>query len=141
MSDEVKNVEETVAEGAGVVVPAKFKSIVEAIENMSVLDLNELVKLFEKKFGVSAAAVAVAAPGAVAEAAEEKSEFTVHLKESGATKIAVNKVVKEAAGLGLKEAKDLVDGAPADVKVGLKKEEAEALKKALEAAGATVELK
>ncbi len=141
MSDEVKNVEETVAEGADVVVPAKFKSIVEAIENMSVLDLNELVKLFEKKFGVSAAAVAVAAPGAVAEAAEEKSEFTVHLKESGATKIAVIKVVKEAAGLGLKEAKDLVDGAPADVKVGLKKEEAEALKKALEAAGATVELK
>jgi large subunit ribosomal protein L7/L12 len=137
-------VEETKTETASdveVEVPAKFKSIVEAIEKMSVLELNELVKLFEKKFGVSAAAVAVAAPGAVAEAAEEKTDFTVHLASAGAQKIAVIKVVKEAAGLGLKEAKDLVDGAPADVKTGMKKEEAEALKKSLEEAGATVELK
>ncbi|HMO79016.1 MAG TPA: 50S ribosomal protein L7/L12 [Candidatus Paceibacterota bacterium] len=128
--------------GADVVVPEKFKSIVESIEKMSVLDLNELVKLFEKKFGVSAVAVAAPVAGAGAGAgAEEKTDFTVHLKEAGAQKIAVIKVVKEAAGLGLKEAKDLVDGAPADVKVGLKKEEAENLKKALEAAGAKVELK
>jgi large subunit ribosomal protein L7/L12 len=129
--EETKNVE----------VPAKFQSIVEAIEKMSVLDLNELVKLFEVKFGVSAAAVAVAGPAASGEAAEEKSEFTVHLADAGATKIAVIKVVKEAAGLGLKEAKDLVDAAPSDIKVGLKKEEAEALKKALEEAGAKVVLK
>jgi len=129
--EETKNVE----------VPAKFQSIVEAIEKMSVLDLNELVKLFEVKFGVSAAAVAVAGPAAGGEAAEEKSEFTVHLADAGATKIAVIKVVKEAAGLGLKEAKDLVDAAPSDIKVGLKKEEAEALKKALEEAGAKVVLK
>lgn len=122
-------------------VPAKFKSIVESIEKMSVLDLNELVKLFEVKFGVSAAAVAVAGPAASGEAAEEKSEFTVHLADAGATKIAVIKVVKEAAALGLKEAKDLVDAAPSDIKVGLKKEEAEALKKALEEAGAKVVLK
>ena len=122
-------------------VPAKFKSIVESIEKMSVLDLNELVKLFEVKFGVSAAAVAVAGPAAGGEAAEEKSEFTVHLADAGATKIAVIKVVKEAAALGLKEAKDLVDAAPSDIKVGLKKEEAEALKKALEEAGAKVVLK
>ncbi len=121
-------------------VPAKFKAIVESIESMSVLDLNELVKLLEKKFGVSA--VAVAAPAAAAgAAAEEQSEFTVHLKDAGAQKIAVIKVVKEAAGLGLKEAKDLVDGAPADVKSGLKKEVAEDLKKKLEEAGAKVELK
>lgn len=121
-------------------VPAKFKAIVEAVESMSVLDLNELVKLLEKKFGVSA--VAVAAPAAAGAAAtEEQSEFTVHLKDTGAQKIAVIKVVKEAAGLGLKEAKDLVDGAPADVKTGLKKEVAEDLKKKLEEAGAKVELK
>jgi large subunit ribosomal protein L7/L12 len=130
-----------VEEANEVEVPAKFKSIVEAIEKMSVLELNELVKLFEKKFGVSAAAVAVAGPAGAGEAVEEKTDFTVHLKETGAQKIAVIKVVKEAAGLGLKEAKDLVDGAPADVKTGMKKEEAEALKKSLEEAGATVELK
>ena len=129
--EETKNVE----------VPAKFQSIVEAIEKMSVLDLNELVKLFEVKFGVSAAAVAVAGPAVAGEAAEEKSEFTVHLKDSGATKIAVIKVVKEAAGLGLKEAKDLVDGAPKIVKEGAKKEEAEKIKKDLEEAVATVTLK
>jgi large subunit ribosomal protein L7/L12 len=137
MSDETQvqdvQVEETVE------VPAKFKKLVEEVENMSVLELNELVKVLEKKFGVSA--VAVAAPAAATEAAEEKTDFTVHLKDAGASKIGVIKVVKEALGLGLKEAKDLVDGAPADLKSGMKKEEAEEIKKKLEEAGATVELK
>lgn len=129
-------------EGADVEVPEKFKSIVESIESMSVLDLNELVKLLEKKFGVSAVAVAAPAAGGDAGAgAAEQDEFTVHLTDAGAQKIAVIKVVKEAAGLGLKEAKDLVEGAPADVKTGVKKEEAEELKKKLEEAGAKVELK
>ncbi len=122
-------------------VPAKFKSIVDSIESMSVLDLHELVKLLEKKFGVSAAAVAVAAPGAGAGAAEEKSSFDVHLTDAGANKISVIKAIKEALNLGLAEAKAIVDSAPAKVKEGLKKEEAEALKKALETAGAKVELK
>ena len=131
MENEVKAVE----------VPAKFKSIVEAIENMSVLDLNELVKLFEVKFGVSAAAVAVAGPAAGGAAAEEKDEFTVVLTSDGGAKIAVMKVVKEALGLGLKEAKDMVDGIPATLKEGMKKEDAEALKKAIEEAGGKVELK
>jgi large subunit ribosomal protein L7/L12 len=126
-------VEETVE------VPAKFKTLVESIESMSVLELHELVKLLEKKFGVSA--VAAAAPAAAAEAAEEKTDFTVHIADAGATKIAVIKVVKEAAGLGLKEAKDLVDAATSDVKTGMKKEDAEALKKSLEEAGAKVVLK
>ena len=131
MSDEVK---------VEVEVPAKFKTIVEAIESMSVLDLNELVKLLEKKFGVSAVAAA-AAPVAAGEAAEEKSDFVIHLKEAGAQKIAVIKVVKEVLGLGLKEAKDLVDAAPSDLKSDVKKEDAEAIKKKLEEAGAKVELK
>lgn len=124
-------------------VPAKFKSIVEAIESMSVLDLNELVKLFEKKFGVSAAAVAVAAPanGGAAGGEEEKTSFALHLKDAGAQKIAVIKVIKEALSLGLKEAKDLVDGAPQLVKEGLKKEEAEGLKKKIEEAGGKAEIK
>lgn len=122
-------------------IPAKFKTLVESIETMSVLDLNELVKLLEKKFGVSAAAVAVAAPGAAAPAAEEKSTVAVHLKDAGAQKIAVIKVVKEALGLGLKEAKDLVDGAPALVKDAMKKEDADALKKKIEEAGGKVEYK
>lgn len=124
-------------------IPAKFKSIVESIETMSVLDLNELVKLLEKKFGVSAAAVAVAAPaaGAGAAAGEEKAAFDVHLTAAGDQKIAVIKVVKEALNLGLKEAKDIVDAAPAKLKEGMKKEEAEALKKAIEAAGGKVDLK
>ncbi|MFA6295631.1 MAG: 50S ribosomal protein L7/L12 [Candidatus Paceibacterota bacterium] len=122
--------------------PAKFKTIVESIEKMSVLDLNELVKFFETKFGVSAAATAVAAPAAGAAAAgEEKSTFAVHLASSGATKIAVIKVVKEVLALGLKEAKDLVDAAPALLKEGMKKDEAEAFKKAIETAGGKVELK
>ena len=124
-------------------IPAKFKDIVESIEKMSVLDLNELVKLLEKKFGVSAAAVAVAAPAAAGAAAagEEKTSFNVELTDGGANKIAVIKVVKEVLGLGLKEAKDMVDGAPAIVKEGMKKEDAEALKKKIEEAGGKVTLK
>ncbi|MFA6339239.1 MAG: 50S ribosomal protein L7/L12 [Candidatus Paceibacterota bacterium] len=121
--------------------PAKFKSLVESIEKMSVLELHELVKFLEKKFGVSAAAVAVAGPAAAGPAADEKSSFTVHLKDAGAQKIAVIKVVKEVLGLGLKEAKDLVDGAPSDLKADVKKEDAESIKKKLEEAGAKVELK
>jgi large subunit ribosomal protein L7/L12 len=122
--------------------PSKFKTIVEAIEKMSVLDLHELVKHLEEKFGVSAAAVAVAAPaGAAAGAAEEKSSFNVELTDGGATKIAVIKVVKEVLGLGLKEAKDLVDAAPSMLKEGMKKEDADAFKKKLEEAGAKVTLK
>lgn len=120
--------------------PAKFKAIVDALETMTVLDLHELVKHLETKFGVSAAAVA--APAAAAgPAAEEKSTFNVELKDAGASKINVIKVVKEALGLGLKEAKDLVDAAPKVLKEGVKKEDAEKLKKDIEAAGGKVELK
>ena len=122
-------------------IPAKFKSLVETIEKMSVIDLNELVKLLEKKFGVSAQATAVAAPVAVASAGEEKSTFAVHLASAGEQKIAVIKVVKEVLALGLKEAKDLVDGAPGLLKDGMKKDEAEAFKKSIETAGGKVELK
>jgi large subunit ribosomal protein L7/L12 len=128
-------------EKAEVEVPAKFKKIVEEIENMSVLELNELVKVFENKFGVSATAVAAAGPAAGGEAAEEKATASVELTDGGATKIAVIKVVKEALGLGLKEAKDLVDGAPAMIKADMKKEEAEELKKKIEEAGGKVTLK
>jgi len=128
-------------EEKNVVVPAKFESIVKQIEEMSVLDLNELVKLFEEKFGVSAAAVAVAGPAAGGEAVAEKDEFTVVLASDGGAKIAVMKVVKEALGLGLKEAKDMVDNVPATLKEGMKKEDAEALKKQIEDAGGKVELK
>jgi large subunit ribosomal protein L7/L12 len=123
-----------------VVVPAKFEKLVAEIEKMSVLDLHELVKVLEAKFEVSAAAVAVAGP-AVAAAVEEKSTFNVELTDAGAQKIAVIKAVKEALGLGLKEAKDLVDAAPSALKADMKKEEAEALKKAVEAAGGKVTLK
>ena len=136
---------EAPAEEAGedVEVPEKFKSLVDSIESMSVLDLHELVKLLEKKFGVSAAAVAVAGAGAAAggEAEEEKDSFDVELTAAGDQKIQVIKAVKGALGLGLKEAKDLVDGAPAMLKEGMKKEEAEELKKAVEEAGGTVTLK
>jgi len=121
-------------------VPAKFKDIVGAIEKMSVLDLNELVKFFEKKFGVSAAAVAGPA-AAVAPAEEEKATANVMLTDVGANKIAVIKVVKEVLALGLKEAKDLVDAAPSKLKEGMKKEEAAEFKKKIEAAGGKVELK
>ncbi len=128
-------------EDNNVVVPEKFAGIVKQIEEMSVLDLNELVKLFEAKFGVSAAAVAVAGPAAGGAAAEEKTDFTVVLVADGGAKIPVMKEVKEALGLGLKEAKDLVDNIPATLKEGMKKEDAEALKAKIEAAGGKVELK
>jgi large subunit ribosomal protein L7/L12 len=124
-------------------VPAKFADLVKNIETMSVLDLHELVKTLESHFGVSAAAVAVsggAAAGA-GEATEAKDSYTLHLVSAGDAKIGVMKVIKEALGLGLKEAKDMVDGAPVDVKAGLKKAEADALKKQIEEAGGKVELK
>ena len=119
------------------------EEILDAIASMSVLEVSELVKAMEDKFGVSAAApVAVAAaPAAGGAAAEEKSEFDVVLKEIGANKVQVIKAVRELTGLGLKEAKDLVDGAPKTVKEGLAKAEAEEAQKKLEAAGAKVELK
>ena len=122
-------------------VPAKFKKLVEEVENMSVLELNELVKVLEKKFGVSAQAVAVAAPGAAAGAEDEKSSFTVELTSAGDSKIGVIKAVKAALGLGLKEAKDLVESAPAVLKEGVPKEEAEGMKGAIEEAGGSVNLK
>ncbi len=128
-------------ENKNVEVPAKFKDIVSAVEGLSVLELNELVKVFEEKFGVSASAVAVAGPAAAAGDVEEKDSFAVVLASAGEQKIAVMKVVKEALGLGLKEAKDLVDAAPSTLKEGLKKDEAEALKKSIEEAGGKVELK
>ena len=114
--------------------------IIEAVEKMTVLELNTLVKTIEEKWGVSATAVA-AATGPVAAAGEEQSEFTVELTESGAQKIAVIKVIKEVLGLGLKEAKDLVDAAPSVVKENMKKEDADALKAKLEEAGAKITLK
>lgn len=119
------------------------EEILEAIGNLTVLELSELVKAAEEKFGVSAAAPVAVAAAAPAEgaAAAEKSEFDVILKDAGASKINVIKAVREATGLGLKEAKALVDGAPAPVKEGVAKAEAEDLKGKLEAAGATVELK
>ena len=122
-------------------VPAEFAALVEQVEKMTVLELHALVKVLEKRFGVSASAVAVAGPAAGGDAAEEQTEFTVELTEAGGQKIAVIKAVKGALGLGLKEAKELVDGAPAEVKAGMKKEDAEALKAELEAAGAKVTLK
>ena len=120
----------------------KFADLIKQIETMSVADLHALVKALEEKFGVSAAAVAVAGPAAgAAEAAEEKDAFTVVLASAGEQKIAVMKVVKEVLALGLKEAKDLVDGAPVMLKEGMKKAEAEDFKKKLEEAGAKVTLK
>lgn len=136
MSDEKKNVE----------VPEKFKGLVAEIEKMSVLDLSELVHVLEDKFGVSAAApmMAMAAPaagGAAAAPAEEQTSFTVELTDSGSNKIGVIKVLREVTALGLKEAKDLVDGAPKVVKEGVAKAEAETIKKKLEEAGAKATLK
>jgi large subunit ribosomal protein L7/L12 len=137
MSEEVKKEE--------MVVPAKFEKLVAEIEKMSVLDLSELVKVLEEKFGVSAAAPMMmgAMPAAAGEAAaaEEKSDFDVELTAVGDQKINVIKAVREATGLGLKEAKDLVDAAPKVIKEKLPKAEAEEVKKKLEAAGATVTLK
>lgn len=126
-------------------VPEKFKKLVDEIEKMTVIDLAELVKILEEKFGVSAAvamapAVGVGA-GAEAGIKEEKTSFNVELKSAGEQKVQVIKVVKDITGLGLKEAKDIVDGAPKVIKENLKKEEAEEMKVKLEAAGATVELK
>lgn len=155
MAEETKNeaVEETTEAAAeteaandsgvdeSVEVPEQFKKLVEQVEAMSVLELNELVKVLEKRFGVSAAAVAVAGPAAGGAAEEAQSAFTVELTEAGAQKIAVIKVVKEVLGLGLKEAKDLVDAAPSPVKEKVSKEEAEELKTKLEEAGAKVTLK
>ena len=118
--------------------------ILDAVANLTVLELNELVKAFEEKFGVSAAAMAVAAPGAAAggeAAGAEQTEFTVILAAAGDKKVEVIKVVRAATGLGLKEAKDVVDGAPKPVKEGVSKADAEALKKQLEEAGAKVEVK
>lgn len=118
------------------------EDIIKAIEEMTVLELNELVKACEEKFGVSAAApVAVAGAAAAAPAAEEKTEFDVILAAAGAEKVKVIKVVREITGLGLKEAKDLVDNAPKPVKEGASKEEAEAIKAKLAEVGATVEVK
>ena len=120
------------------------EDILEAVAGMTVMDLNDLVKAFEEKFGVSAAALAVAAPGAgggAAAAVEEQTEFTVVLLAAGDKKVEVIKVVRAVTGLGLKEAKDLVDGAPKPVKEGIAKADADALKKQLEDAGAKVEIK
>jgi large subunit ribosomal protein L7/L12 len=124
-------------------VPAKFKDLVAEIEKMSVLDLAELVKVLEDKFGVSAAApvAMMAGPAAAGEAEPAKSEFDIELAASGDNKIGVIKVVKEVTGLGLKEAKDMVDAAPKVIKTGVKKDEAEAIKKKLVDAGAAVNLK
>ncbi len=132
MSEEVK-----------VEVPEKFKGIVEAVEKLTAIELSELVKVLEAKFGVSAAApmMMAAGAGAGAAAAEEKTEFTVELTDAGASKINVIKIVREVTGLGLKEAKDIVDAAPKAVKENMPKADAEALKKKLEEAGAKVTLK
>jgi large subunit ribosomal protein L7/L12 len=146
MAEETKTTapEAVVEEKKAVEVPAKFKSLVEEIEKMSVMDLAELVEILEDKFGVSAAApmaMMAAAPGAAGAEVEEKSEFDIELAASGENKIATIKAVKAITGLGLKEAKDLVDGAPKIIKEAVKKEEAEELKAQLVEAGATVNLK
>jgi large subunit ribosomal protein L7/L12 len=136
MAEETTNTAEATVE-----VPAKFKKIVEEIETMSVLDLNELVKVFENKFGVSASAVAAGPAAAAGPAEDEKSTANVELTDGGANKIAVIKIVKEVLGLGLKEAKDMVDAAPSMLKTDMKKEEAEDLKKKIEEAGGKATLK
>ena len=119
------------------------EEIIDAVGSMSVMDLNDLVKAFEEKFGVSAAAMAVAGPAGAGggAAAEEQTEFTVNLLEAGANKVSVIKAVREITGLGLKEAKDLVDGAPKPIKEAVDKKTAEEAKKKLEEAGAKAELK
>jgi large subunit ribosomal protein L7/L12 len=140
---EAPKVEEKKEEAAPEVkkeVPSHFKDMVEQVEKMTVLELHEFVKFLETHWGVSAAAVA-AAPAAGGPAAEEKTSFNVHLTDSGAAKVQVIKAVKDALGMGLKEAKDLVDAVPSVLKEGMKKEDAEKLKTAVEAAGGKVELK
>lgn len=151
MAEESKNQESSIdpAKSAdadnGASVPEKFKTLIEQIEKMSVMDLAEIVKILEKKFGVSAAVptMMVNAPngGAAAAQAEEKSIFNVELTEAGGNKIAVIKAIRQLIEMGLKDAKDLVDAAPKMVKEGVKKEEAEAIKKKLEEAGAKITLK
>ena len=133
MSEETKNV----------VVPEKFKAVVDAVEKLTAIELSELVKILEDKFGVSAAAPMMmgAMPGAAAAPAEEKTEFNVELAEAGANKINVIKVVREITGLGLKEAKDIVDGAPKVVKENVAKAQAEEWKKKIEEAGGKVDLR
>ena len=140
-----KNKEEKKESKKEIKVPSKFKDLVGEIKKMSVLELSELVKVLEEKFGVSAQAMAMpvsgtSVQGADKSAVQEKTSFNVVLKDAGANKIQVIKAVKEITGLGLKEAKDLVDGAPKPVKEGVKKEEAGEMKKKIEAAGATVVL-
>ena len=130
MSDEVK-----------VEVPEKFKALVDQVEKLSVMELSELVKVLEGKLGVSAAAPMMMAAGPAAAAAEEKTEFNVELLETGPNKINVIKAVRELTGLGLKEAKDIVDAAPKVVKENVAKADAESMKKKLEEAGAKVALK
>jgi len=147
MAEEKKATGETKApkESKVVEVPKKFEKIVKEIEGMTVLDLSELVKVLEEKFGVSAAApiavVATQGGGADESVAEAKSEFNIELTAAGEQKIASIKAVREVTGLGLKESKDLVDGAPKIIKEKVAKAEAEEIKKKLEAAGATVTLK
>ncbi len=143
MADETKVTE---TEKKEVVIPEKFKKLVEEIEKMSVIDLAELVKVLEDKFGVSAAAPAMmmAVPGAAVVGgaeAEEKTSFDVELTAAGDSKINVIKAVREVSGLGLKEAKDIVDGAPKIVKAGIGKKEADEIAEKLKAAGATVTIK
>lgn len=140
-TEEVVATEAVTTEEKTVEVPAQFKEIVEKIENLSVMELNELVKVFEEKFGVSATAVA-AGPAAGGDAgSEEKTDFDVELTEVGGSKIGVIKAVKTALGLGLGDAKTMVEGAPVVIKAGVSKDDAEALKAEVEAAGATVTLK
>lgn len=144
MSEETTNTEATTEEKKDVVVPEKFKSLVETIEQMSVLDLADLVKILEEKFGVSAAAPAMmvgAVAGGADAAAEEKSEFDVELSSVGDNKINVIKAVRTITGLGLKEAKEIVDAAPSVLKEGVAKEQAEEMKKQIEDAGGAVTLK
>lgn len=144
MSEEVKAQEEQKDEKKDVVVPEKFKSLVEQIEQLSVIDLSELVSILEDKFGVSAAAPAAAvaaAPADAGEAVAEKDSFDIELTAVGENKISAIKAVRSVTELGLKEAKDLVDGAPNIVRENVKKEEAEEIKGKLEEAGATVTLK
>ncbi len=151
MSDEQKKEETTATEAPQeetkeVEVPEKFKSLVEEIEKMSVLDLAELVKILEEKFGVSAAAPAMmmaggAGAGGDTGEAQEKDSFDIELTDGGGNKIAVIKAIREITDMGLKDAKDLVDGAPKVIKEGVKKEEAEEIKSKLEEAGAKVTLK
>lgn len=145
MTEEKSTSAEAMADKKDVVVPEKFQKLVAEIETMSVLELSELVKVLEEKFGVSASAgvMMAAAPAAAGEAAavEEKSEFDVEVTASGASKINVIKAVRELTGLGLKDAKDLVDAAPKVIKEKVAKADAENMKKKLEEAGATVTLK